>query len=121
VVQTQTNSVDWLTLSSNRWTVPRGCYNMYCTAPTYLANDNALVIFNNTTNSPVQKGSMIFSSGSYEGGPMAVTYGQTCIDSSQEFHMDHYTNTAQTNGLGTPVTDGSYGEVCASCIIIKTR
>ena len=122
VLNTLSGDTDFVTLSSNQFTMPRGKYDISSEASSYRVDDNRAYIYS-TTRGYLLTGPAVFNSTTYEVGATAPVDGIIEVTSESEtFELRHFTNTAvAANGLGTAVGDGIGSEVYATVKIRKIK
>lgn len=103
-----------ITLGANQFTLPAGTYRVRANGPGYQCNLHQLRIRNITDGTTAAVGTSTNSSAADFTATMALLSGRFTIASPKVFELQHFTTTANANGLGNPVTSGeveTYGVV----------
>ena len=96
------------TISSNKFTPASGTYRIHAYAPAHKCNRHRLRLYNVTGAAVVQEGASSYINSAELVQVPAHLHCRFTANGTDEYRIDHYTQSAQTgNGLGEATNDGS--------------
>ena len=117
---TSNDGCSWCVLSSNRFTVPAGTYDLYATLPARIVNSTKCRLYDITNSVDAIIGATMGNGGSLETN--SVIDGTITPTVPTTYEIQHYcTLTSATNGFGYPSNIDSKSEVYTQVRITKIK